>query len=72
MTNTEGTQGFRFLDRAPMVGDIITVTPSANRTFEVLALDDIDGELIYAEMIGEDSSAQWYSLKYVKVVDPSA
>lgn len=48
--------------------DLITVTPSSTRLFEVLALDDLDGVLIYAAPIDGLGPAQWYSLAYVTVI----
>lgn len=73
MTNAahSETQPFRFLDRAPIVDDIVIVTPHGKRLFDVIALDELYGEFVYARPhdSADESPAQWYPLDHVKVVD---
>jgi len=69
MTQTSSATALRFLDRAPIVGDIITVTPLSDFLLEVDMLDDVYGEFIYAHPAGSDQASRWYSLTHVKVVD---
>lgn len=53
------------------VGDIVTVTPLGERTFEVVALDDLYGETVFAHPTDGEEPAQWYSLTHVKKVVPT-
>jgi hypothetical protein len=69
MTKTESTIEYRTTDRAPIVGDLITVTPKGARLFEVIALDDIYGEMVYAAPAHSDAPGQWHFLTYVRVID---
>lgn len=54
----------------PAINDIVTITPLARRQFIVLALDDIDGTMIYVEPVerGEKDLAQWVFLTHVRRV----
>lgn len=70
MTNTNSTS-YRYLDRAPMIDDIVTVTPNSENLFDVVALDDLYGQLIYVQPHDsrDESPARWVSLTYVRVID---
>lgn len=61
----------KILDRAPMVDDIVTITPKGETLFEVVALDELYGELIYVQPLDpkDERSPFWHSLTHVKVVD---
>jgi hypothetical protein len=54
------------------VGNIVTTNPLSKREFEVLALDDIDGEMIYVSPVDGDgyqsAKPQWVFLTYVRKV----
>jgi hypothetical protein len=65
MMNTE----MRTLERAPIVNDIVIIDPQARGLFDVVALDDIYGEMIYVREHATDKPAQWVFLTHVKVID---
>ncbi len=67
--NDNGSTEVRTLDRAPMVDDIVIIMPKSRTLFDVVALDDLYGELIYVRRHATDDPAKWVSNKYVKVVD---
>lgn len=69
MTKNVAVVAHRHLDRAPIIGDIVTVTPLGERLFDVIALDDLYREFIYAAPQDGEQPAQWYSLTYVRVID---
>lgn len=52
------------------IKDLITVTPLGTRVFEVIALDDVYNEFVYAAPVDGLGAAQWHSLTYVRVVRP--
>ena len=64
MTATENET--RTLDRAPIVDDIVTVRGTL---FDVVALDDVYGDMIYLRRHASEAPAQWHFLTHVKVVD---
>lgn len=64
---TKTSTEHRYLDRAPQIGDTVTVTPKGEALFEVIALDDLYGQLIYVAR--GDEPGQWIFLTHVKVID---
>lgn len=52
------------------VGDMITVAPQGTRTFEVLAIDPMSDDMVYAVPVynPKDQPAQWYFTTYVERV----
>ncbi len=65
------TQSTGYLNRTPMVDDIVTITPKGKKLFDVVALDDLYKELIYVRPHDpqDESPAQWVSLTHVRVID---
>lgn len=59
------------MNYAPAVGDIVTITPQSTIRFEVLALDEIDGTMIYVAHTDPNAqvAARWVSLTYVRPVE---
>jgi hypothetical protein len=66
---TQTSTELRYLNRAPIVGDLITIAPLSEMLFEVDALDDLYGELVYAHPAGSERASRWYFLTHVKVID---
>jgi len=54
------------LDRSPIVDDIVTIRGTL---FDVVALDDLYGDMIYLRPHATEAPAQWHFLTYVQVVD---
>lgn len=66
------TEMFKTLDRTPMVGDIVIITPRSEKAFEVIELDALyEGEFIRVDPIdpADDRPAFWTSSRYVRVID---
>jgi hypothetical protein len=55
----------------PAVGDIVTITPQGMICFEVLALDEIDGTMVYVAHTDPNArvAAQWVFLTHVRPVE---
>jgi hypothetical protein len=68
MTQMTST-GHRTLDRAPLIGDIVIIALKDHTLFDVVALDDLYGEMIYVRRHASEAPAQWVSNTFVKVVD---
>ena len=48
---------------------LITLTPLGKRIFEVLKVDDLGDDMVYAEPIDGLDPAQWYFTTYAKIID---
>lgn len=55
-----------------VVGNMITITPKGKAAFEVLAIDDMSTDMVYARRVynPNDLPAQWYSTTYAQKLLP--
>lgn len=68
MTTNMNT-AIRTLDRAPMVEDIVIISPVDPTLFDVVALDDLYGQMVYVRRHASEAPAQWVFLTHVRVID---
>jgi hypothetical protein len=48
---------------------LITLTPLGKRIFEILQVDDLSEDMVYAEPVDGLGAAQWHFTTYAKIVD---